>query len=503
MHQPAEPATLYLTRADGGLAAIKAFFAGLIEVRTSGPFACWGCMIVNAHTGAERADPAVQALLDAYHRTLCDAFAAADVAQRRGELAPGAATEGTAEMLALLAYGVNLRSRACEDADSLLRTVSAALAPLQRPPAPQPSARSAPLPVSSCRPRSRQPRSAPGLAIMTSMAVPVLLDFLPPWPRCTPWPSSWPRRAPPSTCSVSPTVAAQPDAGQDHPQRPPHLHRGRDHHGADRRGPRPPPLHGALQVGEEHPWRDRTGRPGPSASPPSRSRPPALSSSCTRPCSRPAAEEPVTLIATGPLTNVAALLLAHPGGHPRTSRETVVMGGRPARGNSSPRYAEFNIWADPEAADIVPRPVACPFTMCGLNVTHQALATPDVLDRIAALGTPLALICVDLLSFFAASYRHVFGFDAPPLHDPVAVARVIDLTVVTTVEANVAIVLASPLTRGATVTDLHHVTGREPNAQVAITLDTPRFLDLIITAIAALTCDLLPSLPVPPRPARP
>lgn len=137
VHQRAEPATLYLTRADGGLAAIKAFFAGLIEVRTSGPFAGWGCMIVNAHTGAERADPAVQALLDGYHRTLCDAFAAAlDVAQRHGELAPGAATEGTAEVLALLAYGVNLRSRAGEDVDSLLRTVSAALAPLQRPPSP-------------------------------------------------------------------------------------------------------------------------------------------------------------------------------------------------------------------------------------------------------------------------------------------------------------------------------------------------------------------------------
>ena len=64
--------------------------------------------------------------------------------------------------------------------------------------------------------------------------------------------------------------------------------------------------------------------------------------------------------------------------------------------------------------------------MCGLNVTHQALATADVLDRIAALDTPLARICVDLLTFFADSYRRVFGFDSPPLHDPVAVARVID-----------------------------------------------------------------------------
>jgi len=131
----------------------------------------------------------------------------------------------------------------------------------------------------------------------------------------------------------------------------------------------------------------------------------------------------VTLIATGPLTNVAALLLAHPEAAGRL-REIVVMGGSTERGNVTP-YAEFNVYADPEAAGIV-FGSGLPVTMCGLNVTHQALATADVLDRIAALGTPLARICVDLLTFFADSYRRVFGFGAPPLHDPVAVARVID-----------------------------------------------------------------------------
>ncbi|MFY9932604.1 MAG: nucleoside hydrolase [Streptosporangiaceae bacterium] len=242
------------------------------------------------------------------------------------------------------------------------------------------------------------------------------------------------------------------------------------------------PLHGALQVGEN--IHGETGLDGRAFGEPTVPVQAAGAVEFMHQTLLGRGEEPVTLIATGPLTNVAALLLAHPGVTTHL-RETVVMGGSTGRGNSSP-YAEFNIWADPEAADIV-LTSGLPFTMCGLNVTHQALATPDVLDRIAALGTPLARICVDLLSFFAASYRHVFGFDAPPLHDPVAVARVIDPTVVTTVEANVAIELASPLTRGATVTDLHHVTGREPNAQVAITLDTPRFWDLIITAIAALT----------------
>jgi TetR/AcrR family transcriptional regulator, transcriptional repressor for nem operon len=124
----AEPAARVLAEAGDGLAAIGAFFAGLIEVRTSGPFAGWGCMIVNAHTSAEGNDPEVRALLDGYHRTLCDAFVAA---LRRSALKPTTDIEATAELLALLAYGVNLRSRAGEPAATLLRTTSAALAPLQ------------------------------------------------------------------------------------------------------------------------------------------------------------------------------------------------------------------------------------------------------------------------------------------------------------------------------------------------------------------------------------
>ena len=195
------------------------------------------------------------------------------------------------------------------------------------------------------------------------------------------------------------------------------------------------------------------------------------------------ADQRVTLVATGPLTNVAALLLAHPDLAARL-QQIVVMGGSADRGNVTP-YAEFNVYVDPEAADIVMRS-GLPVTMCGLNVTHQALATPDVLARIAALDAPLARICVDLLTFFAGSYRRVFGFAAPPLHDPVAVARVIDPAIVTRVQANVAIELAGTHTRGATVVDLHQVTGHPPNAQVAVGLNTSRFWDLIVATIAAL-----------------
>ena len=121
--------------------------------------------------------------------------------------------------------------------------------------------------------------------------------------------------------------------------------------------------------------------------------------------------------------------------------------------------------------------------MCGLDVTHQALATPQVLQRIEEIGTPLARICGDLLTFFADSYRAYFGFEFPPVHDPVAVAAVIDPTIISARPVNVEIELTGTHTRGATVVDLDRVTGRKPNALVATGLDVDRFWDLMIGAI--------------------
>ncbi|MGH3151940.1 MAG: nucleoside hydrolase [Streptosporangiaceae bacterium] len=240
------------------------------------------------------------------------------------------------------------------------------------------------------------------------------------------------------------------------------------------------PLHGALRASPE--IHGETGLDGPAFGEPAVQVEPVGAIEFMRRVFL-GTHRPVTLVATGPLTNVAALLLAHPEAAGGVG-EIVLMGGSTGRGNVTP-YAEFNVYTDPEAAAIV-LGSGLPVTVCGLNVTHHALATPDVLGRIAALGTPLAGICVELLTFFAGSYRRVFGFDAPPLHDPVAVARVIDPAVVGIVEANVAVELAGAYTRGATVIDLHQVTGRPPNARVAVSLDVDRFWDLIVTAIAAL-----------------
>ncbi|GAA4171188.1 pyrimidine-specific ribonucleoside hydrolase RihA [Phytohabitans flavus] len=194
--------------------------------------------------------------------------------------------------------------------------------------------------------------------------------------------------------------------------------------------------------------------------------------------------EPVTLVPTGPLTNVATLLRDHPEVAPKI-REIVLMGGSTERGNISP-YGEFNIFVDPEAADLVFR-AGLPVTMIGLNVTHQALVTPDVVARFRALGTPLAEACVELMTFFGSAYERVFGLADPPLHDPIAVARVIDPSLVACVPAPVAVELTGAHTRGATVVDLHRRTGALPNAQVALDLDVPRFWDLLVDALTRLS----------------
>jgi inosine-uridine nucleoside N-ribohydrolase len=195
------------------------------------------------------------------------------------------------------------------------------------------------------------------------------------------------------------------------------------------------------------------------------------------------ATAPVTVVATGPLTNVALLLRRFPQLRAAIG-EIVVMGGSIGAGNWRP-LAEFNIFVDPEAAHVV-FSSGLPVTMCGLDVTHQALATEDVLDGLRALGTPLAATVVELLGFFAEQYRRIWGFPAAPVHDPVAVARVIDPGVVRCVPAHVAIELAGTHTRGATVVDRYGVTGEEPNAQVAVELDHAGFWGLVHDAVARL-----------------
>lgn len=190
--------------------------------------------------------------------------------------------------------------------------------------------------------------------------------------------------------------------------------------------------------------------------------------------------DPVTLVATGPLTNIALFLKMYPNLKSKVT-EIVFMGGSASRGNRTP-YAEFNIWMDPEAADVVFRS-GIPLTMCGLDVTHQALVTKEIFGKLAEMKTELSETIIGLLKFFAKTYDEVFEMPDPPLHDPVAIALLIDRTVVKSRFVNVQVELNGTLTRGATVVDIFEKMGQPANCNVALDLDANKFWSLMLNAI--------------------
>ncbi|WP_188194281.1 nucleoside hydrolase [Nonomuraea sp. SYSU D8015] len=195
------------------------------------------------------------------------------------------------------------------------------------------------------------------------------------------------------------------------------------------------------------------------------------------------AADDVTIVATGPLTNIAMFARIYPDRMSKI-REIVWMGGSTARGNVTP-YAEFNSWCDPEAASIV-LGSGPPFTMIGLNVTHQALVTQEVIAGIGAIGNKTAAFGVELLDFFNSTYETDQGMPEAPLHDPIAVALVAEAATVTTVRARLDIELHGTETAGATSVDLIGKLMREPNANVATGMDVERFWRLVEDAIRTL-----------------
>jgi purine nucleosidase/pyrimidine-specific ribonucleoside hydrolase len=192
------------------------------------------------------------------------------------------------------------------------------------------------------------------------------------------------------------------------------------------------------------------------------------------------ASEPVTIVATGPLTNVALLLRAHPELR-ELIPEIVLMGGSTTGGNHHPA-AEFNIYVDPEAADEV-FTSGVSIRMVGLNLTHQALATPEVRARMRGLGTELGRIAAEWMEFFSGTYHDRYALPGSPLHDPCAIAWLAHPDIINGVEAFVAIELDGRWTRGATVVDVHGRLGLPANATVGMELDVERFWDLVIAAL--------------------
>jgi inosine-uridine nucleoside N-ribohydrolase len=187
-----------------------------------------------------------------------------------------------------------------------------------------------------------------------------------------------------------------------------------------------------------------------------------------------------TLVATGPLTNVALLLARHPEAKPE---RLVLMGGAIAEGNVTPA-AEFNIWADPEAAARV-FASGLDVTMVGLDVTHRALVTEAHKEQLRGAGR-IGRFVAELLDFYGVFHREVYGFDGSPVHDAVAVAHVIRPELLELERLNVRVDRESVLCRGRTVVDVWRRTGLEANANVAVAIDSEAFLDLLHERLAAL-----------------
>lgn len=190
----------------------------------------------------------------------------------------------------------------------------------------------------------------------------------------------------------------------------------------------------------------------------------------------------LTIVATGPLTNVALALLKEPA-MAEAARELVIMGGAYGRGNWTPA-AEFNIYVDPEAASVA-FGASWRVTMIGLDVTHQALCSEELQSRISAVGSSLGVFAGQLLEFFRGTYRREQLMPDPPVHDACAVAYVIDPDLFQTRPAHVVIETCGTHTSGMTVVEF--VTdGGDSRQHVGISLRRDAFFDLLVGAIVTL-----------------
>lgn len=192
--------------------------------------------------------------------------------------------------------------------------------------------------------------------------------------------------------------------------------------------------------------------------------------------------EPVTIVTTGPQTNVALLLNSHPELHAKIER-IVIMGGAMVLGNWQPAV-EFNIYVDPEAAEIVFQS-GLPVVMAGLDVTHKAQIHVEDIERFRRIGNPISTIVAELLDFFLEYHKdEKWGFVGAPLHDPCTIAWLLKPEMFTTVERWVGVETQGKYTQGMTVVDFYNLTGKQPNATVMLDVDRQAFVDLLAERLA-------------------
>lgn len=187
-------------------------------------------------------------------------------------------------------------------------------------------------------------------------------------------------------------------------------------------------------------------------------------------------EEPITMVVTGPMTNLGMAMRLEPAIVDKIER-IVLMGGAYTNGNVTPA-AEFNIIADADAAYVC---FTCgrPITMVGLDVTRKVLCYPEIVERMGKVGNKASKLFVDLMKHFCKSQKEVFGWEGGPLHDPVTIASLLDPTVLKTKPMNVEIDIRSTQSYGRTNCDYFGYLKKEPTADVGIDIDVEKFWNII------------------------
>ena len=192
--------------------------------------------------------------------------------------------------------------------------------------------------------------------------------------------------------------------------------------------------------------------------------------------------EGVVLVPVGPLTNIGLLLARYPGIEKRIAR-VVLMGGAIAEGNVTPA-AEFNIWADPEAAHRV-FTSGIDVTMVGLDVTHKALLVPQKVDELRESCRVGGLVAA-LYDFYHGHHQRMYGWEGSPVHDALAVAHVVSDRFLQTEHRPVVVDIGPEPGRGRTYVDLWERSGKEPNCSVGVDVDGPGFIDVLVDRLKSL-----------------
>ena len=190
----------------------------------------------------------------------------------------------------------------------------------------------------------------------------------------------------------------------------------------------------------------------------------------------------VTLIPTGPMTNVATAIQREPA-ILDSIQDIVAMGGAMREGGNRSPSAEFNVLVDPHAADIVYNS-GKPVTALGLDVTHQVLSTRERVARMREVGNAVATATADMLSFFHRYDTKKYGSEGAPLHDPCTVAWLLRPELFATRACNLSVETRSELTMGHTAVDFWHVTDRPHNVNWIYSVDADGFYDLLTDRLA-------------------